>query len=77
MLQCHQILKQSIIWEVVIHKTENIHLTLPLVAFGGWSLVRDRTNRNHCAKHKIWSCRGGVVVDENGRSTAVYHIIIT
>ena len=31
------------------------HLTRSLVALGGWSLVRDRTNRKHCPSHEIWS----------------------
>ena len=31
------------------------HLTRSLVALEGWSLVRDRTNRQHCPSHEIWS----------------------
>ena len=34
------------------------HLTPSLVAFGGWSSVRDGTNRKHCPSHEIWSYNG-------------------
>ena len=34
------------------------HLTRSLVAFGGWSSVRDSTNRKHCPSHEIWSNKG-------------------
>ena len=34
------------------------HLTQSLVAFGGWSSVRGRTNRKHCPSHEIWSYKG-------------------
>ena len=30
-------------------------MTRLLVAFEGWSSVRDRTNRKHCRSHEIWS----------------------
>ena len=54
------------------------HLTRLLVAFEGWSLVRDRTNRKHCPSHKMWSYKRdgrwwGWSFDRG--STVVYFIV--
>ena len=46
------------------------HQTRSLVASEGWSLVRDRTNRNSVHHTKYGRIRG-MVVGEGGRSTGV------
>ena len=47
---------------VVVREGEKFHLTRSLVAFGGWSSVRDRTNRKLCPSHEIWSLMRVVVL---------------
>ena len=46
------------------------HLTRSLVAFQGWSLVRDRTKRKR-VRHTKYGRTRGMVVGEGGRSTGV------
>ena len=47
------------------------HLTA-LVAFEGWSSVRDRTNRENTVRHTKYGRIRGMVVGEDGRLTGVY-----
>ena len=48
-----------------------LQMARSLVAFRGWSSVRDRTNRKHCSSHEKYARIRGMVVDEGGHSTGV------
>ena len=52
----HSFHSRSGIRDVAVLEGENS--TRSLVAFGGWSSVRDRTNRKRCPSHEMWLYEG-------------------